>query len=110
MKWTALACIWVATGALMAQNDMYANVNLQFRLDNPGARAHAMGGAFVGLADDTTAIFANPAGLTQMVSSTFVVDLGHTRNDHDIPFYGGEIRRVGSSRFSIRLGKPGVFR
>lgn len=86
-----------------AQNDMYANVNLQFRLDNPGARARGMGGAFVGLADDTTAIFANPAGLTQMLSSTLVGDISHSRLDNEIPFYGGEIRRVGLQDFEFDL-------
>jgi long-chain fatty acid transport protein len=31
-----------------------------------GSRAQAMGGAFIGLADDWTAIYWNPAGLTQL--------------------------------------------
>jgi len=35
----------------------------QFNFAPPGARANAMGGAFIGLADDATATFANPAGL-----------------------------------------------
>jgi hypothetical protein len=33
----------------------------------PGARSLAMGGAFVGLADDATAAYANPAGLTVLL-------------------------------------------
>ncbi len=36
-----------------------------------GARAIAMGGAFVGLADDFTAIFWNPAGIAQFSTKTF---------------------------------------
>ena len=35
----------------------------QFNFNNPGARALGMGGAFVGVADDATAVVANPAGL-----------------------------------------------
>jgi len=35
-----------------------------FQFSNPGARSNAMGGAFIGVADDATAAFANPAGLT----------------------------------------------
>jgi long-chain fatty acid transport protein len=31
-----------------------------------GAKAHGLGGAFTGLADDPTAIYYNPAGLTQL--------------------------------------------
>jgi len=37
---------------------------IDFRINNPGARANGMGGAFVGLADDATAAYTNPAGLT----------------------------------------------
>lgn len=36
----------------------------QFNRSLPGARSLAMGGAFVALADDATAAYANPAGLT----------------------------------------------
>lgn len=35
----------------------------QFNFNNPGARALGMGGAFVAVADDATAVVANPAGL-----------------------------------------------
>ena len=41
-----------------------------FLSTGPGARAAAMGGAFTGLADDSSAIFYNPAGL---VMSNFEV-------------------------------------
>lgn len=60
-------------------------------LNGIGARAVAMGGAFVGLADDFSVIFWNPAGITQfnqkafglagdliMPSSTFKYDLSGT--------------------------------
>jgi len=36
----------------------------QFNFNNPGARSLGMGGAFVAVADDATAVIANPAGLT----------------------------------------------
>ena len=35
----------------------------QFNFNNPGARSLGMGGAFVAVADDATAVVANPAGL-----------------------------------------------
>lgn len=35
----------------------------QFNFNNPGARALGMGGAFIGVADDATAVATNPAGL-----------------------------------------------
>jgi long-chain fatty acid transport protein len=42
-------------------------------LNGFGARAAAMGGAFVGLANDYTAVFWNPAGLAMMTKGTFGV-------------------------------------
>lgn len=48
-----------------AQNvDLEALSGVQFNFGNPGARSLAMGGAFLGLADDASAAEANPAGLT----------------------------------------------
>ncbi|MDY6791627.1 MAG: outer membrane protein transport protein [Thermodesulfobacteriota bacterium] len=45
-----------------------------FRFNNPGARANAMGGAFIGLADDATAAYTNPAGLTILTEPEFSVE------------------------------------
>lgn len=100
-----IALVWPLLVALplFAQNDLQANVNLQFRFANPGARAQAMGGAFVGLADDTTALFANPAGLTQMGFSTFVMEGNQLSNNHNIPFYSGSIDQVDLQDFDFQL-------
>ena len=43
-----------------------ASFQVNLNLSSPGARSLALGGAFVGLADDATAAFANPAGLTNL--------------------------------------------
>ena len=40
--------------------------SIEFSFSNPGARSLGLGGAFVALADDATAAFANPAGLVQL--------------------------------------------
>ena len=40
-----------------------APTTFQFSFSNPGARSLGLGGAFVALAADATAAFANPAGL-----------------------------------------------
>ncbi len=49
-------------------------VTLQFSFSNPGARSLGIGGAFVALADDATAAYANPAGLTQLVEPEMSVE------------------------------------
>ena len=55
----------LAAGALAAQNE--APPVVEFSFSNPGARSMGLGGAFVALADDATAAFANPAGLVNLV-------------------------------------------
>jgi len=53
---------------LLSTSGLLAN---GFNLNGFGARAASMGGAFVGLADDFTAVFWNPAGLAQLKKGTF---------------------------------------
>lgn len=61
----ALACQLVAAPASRGQaNQDIAFADFQFNRSLPGARSLAMGGAFVALADDATAAYANPSGLT----------------------------------------------
>jgi len=47
----------------------------EFSFSNPGARAMGLGSAFVALADDATAAFANPAGLTQLVEPEISIEV-----------------------------------
>jgi len=87
----------------LGQNDMIANINLQFRFANPGARALALGGAFIGLADDTTAVFANPAGLVNLDSNTMALQADLVDRKNTIPFYSGTIRQTGLQDFEFAL-------
>ncbi len=57
----ALALLWALPAAAQEGPTV-----LQFSFSNPGARSLGFGGAFVALADDATAAFANPAGLVQL--------------------------------------------
>ena len=49
-------------------------VPLQLSFSDPGARSMGFGGAFVALADDATAAFANPAGLVQLVKPEVAIE------------------------------------
>ena len=61
-----------------------AIVPLQLSFSDPGARSAGLGGAFVALADDATAAFANPAGLVQLVKPEISIE---ARNwSHSIPY------------------------
>ncbi len=78
--------------ALVAQPDLFG---LDFRFSSPGARANAMGGAFIGLADDASAAYTNPAGLTVLTRSelsmeykqgtytTVITDFAPQNNEYD---------------------------
>jgi hypothetical protein len=46
----------------------------EFSFANPGARSMGVGGAFVALADDPTAAFANPGGLVQLARPEAFLD------------------------------------
>jgi hypothetical protein len=61
LRTTLIALLFISAPAA-AQTSL--QVPLQFDFINPGAKSLSLAGAFVGLADDATASFANPAGLT----------------------------------------------
>ena len=50
----------------LASGQTAVQIPMQFDFINPGAKSLAIGGAFVGLADDATAGFSNPAGLREL--------------------------------------------
>ena len=56
----------LAFGAIFAQNPNLGTAGAQFLQLPVGARSEAMGGAIVGIADDASAIFWNPAGIAKV--------------------------------------------
>jgi long-subunit fatty acid transport protein len=78
-------------------DNSYWNTGLNFRFYPPGARALGMGGAFVGLADDTTAAASNPAGLAQLTRMQLAIEGRYISNDGEqssFPFgiFDGRVR------------------
>ncbi len=59
--------VFIFVSAFAAPAASQVQFAFEFSFSNPGARSLGFGGAFVALADDATAAFANPAGLTQLV-------------------------------------------
>src|SRR5438105_3541167 len=51
---------------VLAQTNSEINAGVQFNFSNPGARSLGFAGAFIALADDATAAYTNPAGLTNL--------------------------------------------
>ncbi len=67
----AIALVLSSSGSAHAITDEEGTSGIQFNFSNPGARSLSMGGAFVALADDATAAYANPAGLVQLTRREF---------------------------------------
>jgi len=72
---TALLAVSIP-GTVGAQVDAYHFTGINFDFTNPGARARGIGGAFVALADDSSAALANPAGLA-FLDRQFSLELIH---------------------------------
>lgn len=72
------AALLGASSTALGITDIETNSSVPFSFLNPGARSLGMGSAFVGLADDATAAYTNPAGLTQLVQPEFSIEGRHT--------------------------------
>jgi long-subunit fatty acid transport protein len=82
-----LAALSLAPAAAFAITNDELNRGLQFNFSNPGARSLGLGGAFTGLADDATASYANPAGLTILRKPEFGLEARST--DFDSSYASG---------------------
>lgn len=92
-------CIALATMAApaFALTDSETNASIPFSFANPGARSLGMGGAFIGLADDATAAYTNPAGLVQPRQTEVSAEVRHT--GFDLPFVNGGTGIASGGRF-----------
>jgi long-chain fatty acid transport protein len=78
------------TGNAFAITDSEANAKFFVWLRKPGRKSSlGMGGAFVGLADDASAAYVNPSGLTQLVSPEVSAELRSERTDTTLRFQDG---------------------
>ncbi len=62
-------------------------VTFELSFSSPGARSMGLGGAFVALADDATAAFANPAGLVQLLKPE--VSMEGRWQSYETPYVAG---------------------
>ena len=76
MKGSVVAFLCILTGALLLPTGLRAQTPAFFDDIGAGPRAIAMGQAFTAVADDASAAWYNPAGLTQ-IESPFVLDIGY---------------------------------
>jgi len=76
VKGIVVALLCILTGTLLLPTALRAQVPAFFDDIGAGPRAIAMGQAFTAVADDASAAWYNPAGLTQ-IKSPFVLDIGY---------------------------------
>jgi long-subunit fatty acid transport protein len=60
----AIGLCWSRPASAQTDEEFFQTFPLNF--SNPGARAQAMGGAFIAIADDASAAVTNPAGLSNL--------------------------------------------
>ena len=63
-----------------------------------GARTMGMGGAFLGVADDFTALYWNPAGLAQIKKFEFFGGFSHSELDAETQFTAGRLTEDDQSK------------
>ncbi|MFC2061776.1 PorV/PorQ family protein [Elusimicrobiota bacterium] len=110
LKTVIFLIIFTAFGFSVALAAGAGRTGAEFLLINPGARAAAMGNAFVAVADNIEAVFWNPAGLASMkmkeVSATHAKWLDDIAYEslgygHHIPGYG----TLGVSALYLHMGE-----
>ncbi len=69
-------------------NSKVGTSSFNFLKINVGARAVSMGGAFTGLADDASALYYNPAGITQLENPNFITGYHNYFTDIQSGFLG----------------------
>ena len=71
-----------------------------------GARAMGMGGATLGIADDFTALYWNPAGIAQIQKFELFTSFSHNTAITDSSFTNEEV--IGTSRSRVRPNSVGI--
>ena len=98
----ALLLFLFVHGFANAQTNERIYEELDFRFVTPGARAISMGKTFVGLADDATAAYSNPAGLSNLLEQEISVEFIRTEIKHHrlIPSEDAETRVFGETVYT----------
>ena len=83
-----IAAALLTASTARAQSNLELNSSLQFNFGSPGARSLGMGGAYIGLADDATTAYTNPAGLVNVVTPEVSAELRALRHTSIFPARG----------------------
>ena len=92
---------------IQLMNAQYAEDVLRFSQfgSSVGARSEGMGNTVVGVADDYSALFGNPAGLSQQKDFEFSVGLSRLGYGNDVTFFGN---KTTDNNNAINLNNLGI--
>src|SRR5207302_5610989 len=110
--WLGLAVPALAGDKGLTNSETFSG--FQFNFNNPGARSLGMGGAFVAVADDATAVIANPAGLVILQRPELSAEVKFTRFHNTFNAFSntpedGASNRVHSRDFDDSVVTPSFF-
>jgi hypothetical protein len=88
---------------LSAQTDETIFREFQFDFATPGARANAMGRAFVGLADEGTIAYNNPAGLALLSRPEVSLEWRSSKTQFDVLENNGSFTRLSGTNIPFVL-------
>ncbi|MGA9341694.1 MAG: outer membrane protein transport protein [Rhodanobacteraceae bacterium] len=97
LRFAICAALALTAVPAFALTDSETNASIPFSFSSPGARSLGMGGAFIGLADDATAAYTNPAGLTQPRQTEISAEVRHS--SYSLPFVDGGTAVIDSNGF-----------
>ena len=83
-----VSIFFCVTSLSYAQSYAHAQQNINWNLTGAGARAAGFGGAFIGVADDATAISWNPAGLTHLIDPEASVVMRYITDTYEFEYFG----------------------
>lgn len=90
MKTKFSLTFFVAALLCFAQIASAQLAGVDFNTLGGGAKARGMGGAFMGVADDVTAVFWNPAGISQIRKNEFTIEFKNSFNKWTLKESGQE--------------------
>ena len=96
---TLALVLGLADGAL-AQNNEEIFQQFQWNFFPPGARASAMGQAFIGIADDASAAVTNPAGLMSLTRPQVYIEFKNTQLKNERLASAGSLTTLQPTVFS----------
>ena len=79
----------------------FGGMNLPYNFDGIGGKASGMGGAFVSISDDGTALFYNPAGISRVRNKIFTINYQNSFLGNANLLYLSYISKLGDENHGI---------